>query len=117
MEVLKRGRSIDSAVDELAEREQTCTRGAQAYYDRCPDVRHVPAKRTALGFPVCPAHGLPAPASASTPGSAASGGFQGVLLAGMRERDDPLSDERPTQYDLAIVQCGAAGQPLQVGNV
>ncbi len=89
---------------------------AQAYYDRCLDVRRVPAKRTALGFPVCPAHGLPAPSPASPLGSAASGGFQGVLLAGMRERDDPLSDERPTQYDLAIVQCGAAGQPLQVGK-
>ena len=32
----------------------------------------------------------------------------------MRERDDPQSDQRPTQYDLAIIQCNPANQPLQV---
>ena len=91
---------------------------AQAYYDRCPDVRRVPAKRVALGFPACPAHGLPLPAAAATvAGTAAGGSLQGVLLAGMRERDDPLSDQRPTQYDLAIMHCSPAGQPLQVGHL
>ena len=90
---------------------------AQAHYEQCPDVRRVPAKRIALGFPACPAHGFPLPSAAAvaaTLNTLAGGGYQGVLLASMRERDDPLSDQRPTQYDLAVVQYSPAGQPLQV---